>query len=81
MAAETVLTSEDHAFWERNGYLVIRNAVPREHCQATVSALFEFLGMKESDSADWFRPPLPGAVPMDQHPTVWQNRQSSRLYR
>ena len=81
MAAEPVLTAEDHAFWEQNGYLVIREAVPREDCEATVAALFDFLGMDAGDPLDWFRPPLPGGVPMDLHPTVWRNRQSSRLYR
>jgi hypothetical protein len=40
-----VLTAVDHARWEADGYLVVRGAVPRAQCAATVDALFGFLGM------------------------------------
>ena len=76
-----VLSAADHAFFEANGYLVVRAAVPAGQCAATVDALFDFLGMDPHDPSDWARPPLTGTVPMETHPTVWANRLAPRLYR
>ena len=46
-----VLTADDRAFFERNGYVVIRNAVPQENLDTLVSAIWNFLGMALSGLA------------------------------
>lgn len=77
-----VLTPEDHAFFQRNGYLLVRDVIPKEDCDAVIAAIFEFLGMDPDDPEDWYRPPLKpgGMVEMYQHPALWNTRQNPKLY-
>ena len=44
-----VLSSEDRAFWEENGYVVIRDAAPAELIQNTAQAVWDFLEMDADD--------------------------------
>ena len=37
-----VLSEEDWAFWQREGYIVIKGAVPKQQAQATAGFLWEF---------------------------------------
>ncbi|MCB0583809.1 MAG: phytanoyl-CoA dioxygenase, partial [Phaeodactylibacter sp.] len=37
-----VLSEEDWAFWQHNGYVIVKNAVPREQALATAAFLWEF---------------------------------------
>ena len=37
-----VLSMQDWAFWKHNGYIVIKQAVPREQALNTASFLWEF---------------------------------------
>lgn len=78
----TPFSPDDLRFFDKNGYVVLRNAVPPENLQAVVDALFEFLGMHPNHPDDWYRPPLPpgGMIEMYQHQALWDNRQYPRLY-
>ena len=77
-----ILTAEDHAFFEENGYVVVPEVVPSENCEAVINTLFEFLGMDRSRPEDWYRLPLKtgGMIEIYQHQTLWDNRQYPRLY-
>lgn len=77
-----VFSFEDLEFFDRNGYVVLHDAVPPENCQATIDAIWNFLELNPDDPTDWYRPPhLPsGFVEMFQHPALWNNRQAPRLY-
>lgn len=78
-----VLSPEDHAFFEENGYVVVHDASPKEFLEAAVTAIWEFLGMDPNNPNDWYRPPhRPGAgmVELYQHQALWNNRQSPRIY-
>ncbi len=77
-----VLTAEDRAFFEENGYVIVRRAVPAADCEAVVRAIFEFLEMDRENPDDWYRLPLTpgGMIEMYQHPALWANRQNPRLY-
>src|SRR5579872_5119123 len=78
----SVLSPEDHEFFRKNGYVVVRQAVPLENCQAVIDTLFEFLGMDPHNPEDWYHEPHRpnGMVEMYQHQTLWDNRQNPRLY-
>ena len=41
----SVLSREDRAFWEENGYVVVHNAVPPENLKAAEGAVWKFLDM------------------------------------
>ncbi|MDE0019958.1 MAG: phytanoyl-CoA dioxygenase family protein [Candidatus Poribacteria bacterium] len=78
-----VLTQEDRDFFDENGYVIVREAAPKKHCEAVVDAVFSFLGFDPDDPNDWYRAPhRPGAgmVEMYQHPAMWQTRQSPRIH-
>lgn len=77
-----ILTPEDQSFFDENGYLVIRNAVPKEQCDAVIDAIWDFLGMDRNNPEDWYHLPLKpgGMVEMYQHQAMWNTRQSPLLY-
>ena len=77
-----LLSSEDHRFFAENGYVVVKNAVPRENTDAVIDALWEFLGMDRNNPDDWYREPLRpnGMVEMYQHQALWNNRQHPSIY-
>ena len=77
----SVSSPEDHAFFEKNGYVIVRSAVPR----ANSTPLLTHLGFPRHGSQnpeDWYREPLRpnGMVEMYQHQALWNNRQHPRIY-
>src|SRR5579862_8099183 len=78
----TILSREDHAFFAENGYLRVRDVVPRENCEAVIDTLWEFVGLDRNSPEDWYRPPAKpgGMVEIYQHQALWDNRQHPRLH-
>ena len=68
--------------WNRNGYVVLPNAVPSSQLNDTVIAMERFFGQDFSQPADWYKHPLfPGGIaPMGHDQELWNNRQSPRVY-
>jgi len=52
---ENVLTKEDWDFWNSNGYLVVKNAVPAAQCEAAQAAIWEFLDADIADPESWYK--------------------------
>lgn len=85
-----ILTEQDWTFWINNGYIVIRNAVPREQAQKTAGFLWEFEEKDPDDSATWYAPPRAemkmkeltntGMVEVYNNQLLWENRQYPRVY-
>ena len=40
-----ILTADDHAFVHANGYLVVKNVVPKASCDAVIKDIYAFLKM------------------------------------
>ena len=78
----TVLSPNESEFFEQNGYVVVREAVAAEQCQAVVDAIFDFLGMNADEPDEWYREPhrTNGFVELYHHPSMWENRQTPRVY-
>ena len=88
-----LLSKEEVAFWEENGYLIIHQAVPDENLHALVDAIWEFLAMDPNDPEDWYRytpytrdnlcSPISvaGMVEIYQHQALWDNRQYPKVHR
>ena len=79
-ALPTVLSNEEIAFWEENGYLVLKNAVPKADCEATVNVICDFLNIKRNDANTWHGPHTSRQgimVQLFQHPLLQKNRQSA----
>ena len=76
-----VLSAEDLAFWEENGYVVVHDAVPPENCRAAEKAVWEFLEMDANDPHSWYPDPPRQSIMVEiyQHQALWDNRQYPRI--
>lgn len=85
-----VLSKEDWQFWIENGYVIIKNAVPREQALKTAQFIWEFEEKDPNDPATWYAPPRAemkmkeltntGMVEVYNHQYLWDNRQTQRVY-
>ncbi len=87
-----VFSERDLAFWEENGYVVLADAVPKEHLTALIETVWGFLEMDPDNRDDWYKwkpyttddlcSPISdaGMVSLYQHQTLWDNRQYPRVY-
>ncbi|MBW4889987.1 phytanoyl-CoA dioxygenase family protein [Mucilaginibacter sp. HMF5004] len=79
---EKVLNEEDLAFWEENGYLIIRNAVSKENCDKAIEALCHHIGIERHNSATWYSHLIDKQgimVQLFQHPALEHNRQADTI--
>lgn len=77
-------------FFNRNGYVLVKNAVPREACERTVRRIFEFVGKSPDDREGWYEPPAGsdeyfedqerGMLPFFHDQTLWDNRTYPKVY-
>ena len=85
-----VLSEEDWKFWQHNGYVVIKNAVPKEQADQTAAFLWEFEEKDPKDQTTWYTAPRAemkmkelagtGMVEVYNNQYLWNNRQSQRIY-
>ena len=82
-AAEPALSTDEIAFWDENGYVILRDAVPPQNCQAVVRAICEFLGADLERPETWYGGPQGHSIwiPLLHHPALWANRDSPRIHR
>lgn len=76
---EPVLSAEDLAFWQENGYVVLRNAVCKEDCRAAELAIWDFVGMDPQNPESWYNGQHVFWVSLFQHPSLNKNRAASRI--
>jgi ectoine hydroxylase-related dioxygenase (phytanoyl-CoA dioxygenase family) len=85
-----VLTIEQWNFWKENGYVVIKNAVPREQATQTAAFLWEFEDKNPDDKSTWYTEARAemkmkelagtGMVEVYNNQHLWNNRQTQKLY-
>lgn len=85
-----VLSEEDWKFWIENGYIVIKNAVPREQAERLANFLWEFEAKDPNNPETWYAPPRAemkmkeltntGMVEVYNHQYLWDNRQTPKVY-
>ncbi len=85
-----VLTESEWDFWITNGYIVIKNVVPKEQAQATADFLWEFDEKDPNDMATWYTPSRAemqmkelantGMVEVYNHQHLWNNRMTQKLH-
>jgi hypothetical protein len=77
-----LLTDADLGFWNKNGYIILRNAVPKADCEATVELICKFLEIDINDAATWYQPhPAKQGIMVQlfQHPQLQKNRDSPKI--
>jgi len=79
---DRVLSAQDRAFWDENGYVIIHNAVPQENLDAVIEDIWAFLGVDRNDPEAWYRAPISkaGMLEMYQTQSLWNNRQYPRVH-
>jgi hypothetical protein len=85
-----VLTEEDWKFWTHNGYVVIKNAIPKEQVAQTAAFLWEFAEKDPNNPDTWYAKPNQdmemkelvgtGMVEVYNHQELWNNRQMPKIY-
>ena len=85
-----VLTETEWQFWMEKGYIVIKNAIPKEQATATADFLWEFEEKHPHDPNTWYTTPRAemkmkelagtGMVEVYNHQQLWNNRQTQRVY-
>lgn len=85
-----VLTLEQWNFWREYGYVVIKNAVPREQAEQTAAFLWEFDEKDPNDKSTWYTAPRAemkmkeltgtGMVEVYNNQHLWNNRQTKKVY-
>ena len=85
-----VLSEEDWSFWLENGYVIIKNAVPREQALQTADFIWEFEEKDPNDQSTWYAPPRAemqmkeltgtGMVEVYNNQHLWNNRQMQKVY-
>lgn len=77
-----ILSPADVKCWDENGYVIIKNAVIKEDCDATIAALCEHIEIDRYDPATWYNihPSQQGImVQLFQHPALERNRNSDKI--
>ena len=77
-----MFTDDQRSCWDENGYVIVPEAVPASHLEATVSAIAAFLDLDPRDPETWYADPPRrlGFVEMYHHQAMWDNRQHERVY-
>lgn len=85
-----VLSEEDWNFWIHNGYVVIKNAVPKDQVKLTADFLWEFEDKNPNDPTTWYKNPYndmemkelvgTGMVEVYNNQHLWNNRQMPKVY-
>ena len=76
-----VLSAEDRAFWEENGYVVVREAVPPENCRPAEQAVWEFLGMNPDDPESWYPDPPRRGIMLRAPPFQFDHAKPAKITR
>ena len=80
--SENVLSKEDLDFWDENGYIIVKNAIPISDCVETQKAIWNFLEMNPNTRETWYKghSELKGLMlNFFNHPTLNKNRSSLRI--
>lgn len=77
-----VLSERDLQHWEKKGYVVIKEAIPKEDCKKTVELICKTIGVKPDDKNTWYNHhPLKQGIMIQlfQNEILDKNRLSSKI--
>ncbi len=85
------LTEAQWDHWITQGYVVVKQAIPKEQAAATAAFLWEFEEKNPKDPSTWYTAPRAemkmkelagtGMVEVYNHQHLWNNRQSENVYK
>ena len=85
-----VLSTADWEHWTRNGYVIVRQAVPAANVERLVEVLWRFDEKDPNDASTWYAPQRrdhimkelngTGMLEIYNHQALWDNRMEPRVY-
>jgi len=78
---DPVFSKEDMEFWEKNGYIVLRNAIPLEDCRKAVNIMWDFLEMNPDEPDNWHERSEFFWIRNYQHAIFRKNRESLKIHK
>ncbi|MCL6258225.1 phytanoyl-CoA dioxygenase family protein [Aquiflexum sp. TKW24L] len=85
-----VMSESDWDFWMYNGYVIIKNAVPKSQARKLADFLWEYEGKDPKNPETWYRKTNPdmemkelvntGMVEVYHHQYLWDNRQTPKVH-
>ena len=85
-----VLSEADWQFWVDNGYVIIKNAVPKAQVKKLADYLWEYEGKDQNDTETWYKKPNAqmqmaelnntGMVEIYNQQLMWDNRQMEKVH-
>ena len=77
-----VFTQKDHDFFEEQGYVILKNAVPQANLDALIRVIFDYMEAEPNEPESWYRSVKRGngLVHLHQHQALWDNRQFPRVH-
>ncbi len=85
-----ILTEEEWQFWKYNGYIVVKDVVPREQVDRLAVFLWEFEEKDPNNPDTWYAPPRAemkmkeltntGMVEVYNYQYLWDNRQMPKVH-
>ena len=79
-SGQQMITAEQQACWDENGYLIIPSVISRDDCDQTIELICRTIGITRDDPSTWYQahPARQGImVQLFQHPLLEQNRQNA----
>jgi hypothetical protein len=80
-AHEPVLSADDLRFWDENGYVILRDAVPEATRLAAMEAILAHRGARLEEPESWYGPHLGIMVQLFQNPAFEANRRAIRVHK
>lgn len=77
-----ILTAKELDFWDEHGYIIVKNAVSKEDCEAAINAICNYINIIRDDRSTWYlpNPNRQGImVQLFQHPALEKNRRSQKI--
>ncbi len=76
---EPVFTPEEIAFWNKNGYIVLKNAIDKNDCKELETAIWDYLGLSPDEPEQWRYAKDSFWLKAFDHPLLQKNRASSKI--
>jgi hypothetical protein len=81
--SEPVLSIEDLKFWDKNGYVILRDAIAKDEAEASEQAVWQFLEMDPEKPSMWYSKNIGKGIMTEfyHHPALNKNRGSKRIHK
>ena len=75
-----VLSQQDIAFFDEQGYVIARNVIDRAQAERTAQAIWNFAGQDPDDSATWYPEGKGIMIEVYHQQSQWDNRTNPRVH-